>query len=119
MGGAVEPWERLGLVAIDGTFPLFGTGIRIDDSPEPGLSGWGLSGLADGVPDIDGLATAAVAPATPRPRGASHRGHRTRPCRRQHRFAGTHVCAVTAATGAPLKRVRGVGALVRVPPARP
>ena len=31
VGGPSEPWERLGLTVIDGTVPLFGTGLRFDD----------------------------------------------------------------------------------------
>ena len=30
VGGPAEPWERLGLTVVDGTVPLFGTGLRID-----------------------------------------------------------------------------------------
>ena len=109
MGGAVEPWERLGLVAIDGTIPLFGTGIRIDDSLEPGLRRWELSGLADGVPDIDGLATTAVAAATPvlveHPIGAIGLDHVVVTTDSLERTC----TAIEAATGAPLKRVREAG----------
>ena len=36
VGGPVEPWARLGLTVVDGTIPLFGTGIRIDPAYEPG-----------------------------------------------------------------------------------
>jgi hypothetical protein len=109
VGGAAEPWERLGLVVVDGSVPLFGTGIRIDPDAAPGIVGWALSGLADPATAIDGLRTAAVTPGPPvyveHPSGAIGLDHVViatdaleRTCR-----------AIENATGAPLKRVREVG----------
>jgi hypothetical protein len=40
VGGPAGPWERLGLTVIDGTVPLFGTGLRIDPDAAPGIVGW-------------------------------------------------------------------------------
>ncbi len=54
VGGPVDPWQRLGLTVVDGTVPLFGTGIRIDESLEPGLRRWELSGLVDQSPTSTG-----------------------------------------------------------------
>ena len=61
VGGPAAPWERLGLTVVDGTVPLFGTGLRIDPAGEPGIVRWQLSGIAADVVDIDGLATEVVA----------------------------------------------------------
>jgi hypothetical protein len=109
VGGPPEPWTRLGLTVIDGAVPLFGTGIRFDSSAAPGIVGWALSGLADGVSDIDGLATAAVAPATPvlveHPSGAIGLDHVVVTTNALERTCA----AVEAATGAPLRRMREAG----------
>ena len=111
VGGPAEPWRDIGLAVVDGTIPLFGTGIRIDPTHEPGLVGWAMSGLADAVSSIDGVLTEAVAPLRPvfieHPVGAIGLDHVVvatdsleRTCR-----------AIEDATGAPLKRVREVGAI--------
>ena len=74
VGGPVEPWQRLGLTVVDGTVPLFGTGIRIDESLQPGLRHWELSGLDDAVTDDrragDGRRRAGDADASPTTRSA-------------------------------------------------
>jgi hypothetical protein len=109
VGGSVEPWERLGLVVVDGTIPLFGTGIRIDPAASPGIVGWELSGLMEAVADIDGLPTFSVAPATPvfveHPSGAIGLDHVVITTDSLERTCG----AIADATGAPLRRVRDVG----------
>ena len=110
VGGSPEPWERLGLTVVDGAVPLFGTGLRFDAAAEPGIAGWALSGLADeAAADIDGLATAVVAPATPtlveHPNGAIGLDHVVVTTNDLERTCA----AVEAATGAPLRRVREVG----------
>jgi len=109
VGGSPEPWERLGLAVIDDTIPLFGTGIRIDASAPPGIVRWQLSGIDEAVTSIDGLATEAVAPATP-----VFVEHRNGAIGLDHVVVATNdlerTCsAVEAATGAPLRRVREVG----------
>ncbi len=109
VGGAVEPWERLGLVVHEGLVPLFGTGIRIAASAPAGIGGWALSGAVEPSTDVDGLATELVEPMSPifvnHELGA---------------FALDHVVVTTDSlertcqqiervTGAPLRRVREVG----------
>jgi hypothetical protein len=109
VGGAVEPWERLGLVVHEGLVPLFGTGIRIAPDAPPGIGGWALSGAVEPSTDVDGLATVLVEPLSPffvnHPVGAFELDHVVittdsleRTCREIER-----------ATGAPLRRVREVG----------
>jgi hypothetical protein len=108
VGGAVEPWERLGLVVHEGLVPLFGTGIRIAAGARPGIGGWALSGAVEPSTDVDGLATELVEPMSPifvnHPLGAFQLDHVVvttdsleRTCREIER-----------ATGAPLRRVREV-----------
>jgi hypothetical protein len=109
VGGPLEPWERLGLVVVDGTIPLFGTGICFDPAARPGIVGWELSGLIAPVTDIDGLPTIAVSPAAPilveHPSGAIGLDHVVVTTDSLERTCG----AIADATGAPLKRVREVG----------
>ena len=111
VGGPVEPWQRLGLTVVDGTVPLLGTGIRIDESLEPGLRRWELSGLDGSVTDIDGLSTVAVPPATPtladHPSGAIGLDHVVVTTDSLERTSA----AIAAATEAPLKRIREAGEL--------
>jgi hypothetical protein len=108
IGGSPGPWERLGLTVVDGAVPLFGTGLRFDGSAPTGIAGWALSGV-DAVTEIDGLATEAVAPATPvfveHPCGAIGLDHVVVTTDDLERTCA----AVEAATAAPLRRVREVG----------
>jgi hypothetical protein len=109
VGGPVEPWEGLGLVVVEGTIPLFGTGIRIDPAAPAGIVRWELSGLTEPVTDIDGLLTVAVASAPPvfvdHPSGAIGLDHVVITTDSLERTCG----AIVDATGAPLKRVRETG----------
>jgi hypothetical protein len=109
VGGPCEPWARLGLAVVDGAVPLFGTGIRFDQSADPGIARWELSGLADGVTVIDGLVTEAVVPARPvlvdHPSGAIGLDHVVVTTNALERTCS----AIEAATGAPLRRVREAG----------
>ena len=129
VGGPVEPWVRLGLTVVEGadgapTIPLFGTGIRIDPAAPAGLVRWQLSGLTDGsgtdssrgggppgLFEIDGLVTEAVSPATPvfvdHPSGAVGLDHVVVSTNDLDRTCS----AIEGATGAPLRRVREVGAI--------
>jgi hypothetical protein len=111
VGGSVEPWERLGLVVVDGFIPLFGTGIRIEPAAESGIAGWALSGLTAPVDEIDGLTTAVVAPAPPifveHPSGAIGLDHVVIVTDSLERTCD----AIEAATDAPLRRVREAGEL--------
>ena len=96
---------------IDGTIPLFGTGLRIDPAIEPGLRRWELSGLPEAIDDIDGLPTRSVPPATPmlveHPLGAIGLDHVVVTTDSLERTSA----AIDTATGAPLKRVREVGSI--------
>lgn len=109
VGGAVEPWPRLGLVVHDGLIPLFGTGIRVAPDAEPGIVGWALSGVAETVAAIDGLATEVVEPGPPifveHPSGAIGLDHVVITTDSLERTCG----AIEATTGAPLRRVRETG----------
>jgi hypothetical protein len=109
VGGAVEPWERIGLVVHDGLIPLFGTGIRIDATAERGISGWALSGAGDSTTDIDGLPTRAVEPL-----GPIFVAHPLRTVAIDHVVIVSdsleRTCgAIEDATGAALRRVRELG----------
>jgi hypothetical protein len=110
VGGLPEPWTRLGLTVVDGTIPLFGTGIRLDEAAPPGLVRWSLSGVPDeSVRDIDGLVTEVVPRAIPmlveHANGAIGLDHVVVTTNDLERTCA----AVETATGAPLRRVREVG----------
>ena len=111
VGGAVEPWQRLGLVVHEGLIPLFGTGIRVASDAEPGIVGWALSGLAEVASEIDGLPTAVVDPGPPifaeHPAGAIGLDHVVVTTDSLERTCQ----AIEAATGAPLRRVREAGTM--------
>jgi hypothetical protein len=111
VGGSVEPWTRLGLTVVGGTIPLLGTGIRVDESLEPGLRRWELSGVDGVINDVDGLSTVAVPAATPtfadHPIGAIGLDHVVVTTDSLERTSE----AIAAATQAPLKRVREIGDL--------
>jgi hypothetical protein len=112
VGGSPAPWEeRLGLIVVDGTVPLFGTGLRFDESAPPGIVGWAVSGVADIVSDIDGLVTEGVTPATPvlveHPCGAIGLDHVVVTTDDLERTCA----AIEAATDAPLRRVREAGTI--------
>jgi len=124
VGGPCEPWQRLGLVVVDGLVSLFGTGIRIVADDPAGITGWSLSGSAgsdqpdpadrsvqNGRFDVDGLPTALVSAGDP-----LFVTHRLGASALDHVVVATdsleRTCAaITEATGAPLKRVREVGPL--------
>jgi hypothetical protein len=113
VGGPVAPWRELGLVVDDhGLVPLFGPGIRLVGGDERGIVGWALSGAATMVEGaVDGLPTEVVAPLAPRfaehPLGAIGLDHVVVVTNDLERTSD----AVTAATGAPRRRVREVGAM--------
>jgi hypothetical protein len=111
IGGPIEPWTQLGLVAQDNRIALAGTGIEVAGDGPPGMLGWAASGLADGVDDVDGVPT--FASPTPPPTRVDHPlGARML----DHVVVNTddllRTCdAVSVAFGAPLKRVRELGAI--------
>lgn len=113
VAGPIEPWRDLGLVAVDGLIPFFGTGLRFGTSvggpAATGLTGWGLSGLERAVESIDGVATVGVDPPPPvlveHPLGAFELDHVV-----VNTGSLARTCAaISDATGAPLKRVREAG----------
>ena len=110
-GGAVEPWERLGLVVHEGLIPLFGTGIRIAPESPPGIAGWALSAAVERSTDVDGLATELVEPMAPvfvnHPSGAFELDHVVVTTDSLERTCHE----IERTTGAPLRRVREVGQL--------
>lgn len=118
VGGPAEPWTALGLLAAvqpDGSanIPLFGTGIAVAGSGDPGMRGWVVSGIDSSVVDIDGVATTVGAAAPPlfaaHPLGVQSIDHVVVSTDDLVRTCG----AIADATGAPLKRVREAGGGVR------
>jgi hypothetical protein len=111
VGGSVDRWRRVGVrVGDDGMVPFMFTSLRIVDA-EPGVHAWAISGIDPSVTDIDGLSTSVVAPGSPQlaehPNGGVELDHVVVLTSSLDRTCG----AVEAATGAPLKRVREVGAM--------
>lgn len=112
VGGDVGVWTRLGLTVVDDVVALFGPGLRIQADAPPGIAGWALSAGDDleGRPtSVDGLATTWVAPSPP-----VLVEHSIGVIDLDHVVVSTdsleRTCdAITAATGARLKRVREVG----------
>jgi len=124
VGGPSGPWQRLGLVVVDGLIPLFGTGIRIVEDDPPGLNGWAIfrsawsdqpdpvdRNMQNGRFHVDGLPTELIAAGDPifvtHPLGAAELDHVVVATDSLERTCA----AITEATGASLKRVREVGAL--------
>ncbi len=111
VGGAVEPWARLGLSVVDGVVPLFGTGIAFDPDAPPGIARWVLTGTGDAAgADIDGLPTVVVPePPAPvlveHPSGAIGLDHVVVTTNALERTSS----AIEATTGAALRRIREVG----------
>ena len=115
VGGPAEPWAGLGLIVAGEDdagcrlIPLFGTGIEVDTTAEPGMRRLVLSGVDDHITDIDGVPVAVREPASPRfadhPLGASHIDHVVIATDDLARTCG----AIADITGAPLKRVREAG----------
>lgn len=110
VAGAAASWERLGFIVADGLVPLHGTGLRVEAlDGAPGLRGWSLSGVDRQVEHIDGVPTELVEPTVPvfaaHPVGAIDIDHVVIVTDSLSRTSG----AVTAATGAELKRVREAG----------
>lgn len=89
--------------------PLFGTAIEVDESAEPGMLGWALSGIDPSVSQIDGVPTVVrdVAPPTfaAHALGATHIDHVVVATDSLSRTCG----AIADVTGAVLKRVREEG----------
>lgn len=110
IAGDPAVWRSIGLAVSDtGDVPLFGTALRIVEGDERGIVGWALSGVADGAPSIDGLATDRVDPRPPafgvHELGASALDHVVVLTNDLERTSE----AITEATGCELRRVREVG----------
>ena len=118
IGGPVEPWTALGLVAqigADGSarIPFFGTGVLLLGDGAPGLAGFRLSGPGDGAKagDIDGVPCQWAPAEAPlfavHPLGAQAIDHVVLATDDLTRTCG----AVADVTGAPLKRIREAGTM--------
>jgi hypothetical protein len=111
VGGSVERWRRVGVrVADDGMVPFMFTSLRIVEA-EPAVRAWAISGINLSVTDIDGLPTSVVEPGAPQlaehPNGGVELDHVVVLTNSLDRTCA----AVEDATGAPLKRVREIGAM--------
>jgi hypothetical protein len=112
----VEPWERLGLVIVDGVAQVGGVRLRFV-AGTGGLVGWGLADLpgTDALPIpeflVDGLPTHVaeppVGPAPEHPLGIAGFDHVVVMTSSLERTCG----AIEASTGAALKRIREAGAI--------
>ena len=116
VGGPLEPWTGLGLVAQvgdggAGRIPFFGTGVEVTGEGEPGMRGLVVSGVDADLTDIDGVPVRVAAPGAPlfadHPLGAVSIDHVVVVSDDLARTCG----AIADATGAPLKRVREAGSL--------
>lgn len=114
VGGPVEPWRSLGLVAAPhgdggGRIPLFGTGIDVTGEGDPGMRGLVLSGVGAELIAIDGVPVTVAEPGPPlfaeHPLGAVSIDHVVVVTDDLARTCG----AVADATGVPLKRIREAG----------
>lgn len=112
VGGDPLKWQRIGCeVASDGRIPMLFCSIVISPGEPLGLSAWGLSGLDPGITEIDGIVTVAVEPLSPvlcdHPNGGTELDHVVVMTSSLDRTCA----AITAATGAPLKRIRDLGTM--------
>jgi hypothetical protein len=115
VGGPAEPWLGLGLVAAgqdeDGCqlVPIFGTGVEIDTTAQPGMRRLVLSGIDGDIAEIDGVPIEVRDAAPPmfaeHPLGVSHIDHVVIATDDLARTCG----AIADVTGSPLKRVREAG----------
>lgn len=114
VGGPVEPWTALGLVAEHddaggARIPLFGTGLAITGEGDRGMRRLAVSGVDVGTTDLDGVAVSVITPPSPtfadHPLGARSVDHVVIVTDDLVRTCG----AIADATGAPLKRVREAG----------
>jgi hypothetical protein len=112
VGGDPLKWQRIGCeVTSDGRIPMLFCSIVISPDAPSGLSAWGLSGLDPAITEIDGIATVAVEPMSPvlceHPNGGTELDHVVVMTSSLDRTCA----AITAATGAPLKRIRDLGSM--------
>jgi hypothetical protein len=115
VAGDRDAWRACGLVVgADGLVALHGTCLRIGDDTSGGgggLRGWALSGIDPATTAIDGVATTVVDPLGPvvaeHALGAIGLDHVVVTTDSLERTCGE----IADVTGAPLKRVREVGAM--------
>jgi hypothetical protein len=112
VGGSAATWRSLGLVVgPGGQIPFVGAGVRVVEAAEPGMQGWALSAVDPTIGDIDGVPTEVVPASMPaiadHELGAIGLDHVVLLTDSLERTCG----AVADATGAPLKRIREVGAM--------
>jgi hypothetical protein len=112
VGGSAATWRSLGLVVgPGGHIPFVGAGVRIVEAAAPGMQGWALSAVDPTIGDIDGVPTEVVPASMPafadHDLGAIGLDHVVLLTDSLERTCG----AVADATGAPLKRIREVGAM--------
>jgi hypothetical protein len=105
-------WQRIGCeVTSDGRIPMLFCSLMISADAPFGLSAWGISGVDSAITEIDGIATVAVDPLEPvlsqHPNGGTELDHVVVMTNSLDRTCG----AITAATGAPLKRIRDLGTM--------
>jgi len=109
VGGPVAPWEALGLVAVDGRVPFFGTGIEVESAGESGMRRLVISGIDPQVTEIDGVPVDVRDAASPvfasHPLGVSHIDHVVITTDSLARTCG----AIADITDSPLKRMRETG----------
>lgn len=111
IGGTADAWRRIGVhVTSEGLIPFMFTSLRLVDAA-PGMCGWAFSGIDASAGDIDGLATSVVESGAPQlaahPNTGTELDHVVVLTSSLERTCG----AIEAVTGAPLKRVREVGAM--------
>jgi hypothetical protein len=66
VGGALTPWQAIGLTFDEFTCPLADVDIVVSDE-NPGLQGWTIDMGRDDVIEIDGIRTTLVSGTQPRP----------------------------------------------------
>jgi hypothetical protein len=66
VGGALTPWQAIGLMFDEHTCPLADVDIVVSGET-PGLHGWTIDIGRDEIIEIDGIRTTLVSGATPRP----------------------------------------------------
>jgi hypothetical protein len=112
VGGDPLKWQRIGCeVTLDGRIPMLFCSLMIASDAPLGLAAWGISGIDPEISEIDGIATFSVDPLEPvlcqHPNGGTELDHVVVMTNSLDRTCG----AITAATGAPLKRIRDLGSM--------
>jgi hypothetical protein len=112
VGGDPLKWQRIGCeVTSEGRIPMLFCSVLVSSDAPAGLSAWGISGLDPSITDIDGITTVAVEPMDPvlceHPNSGTELDHVVVMTSSLDRTCA----AITAATGAPLKRIRDLGSM--------